>query len=218
MRWLQLVARKLRRTFGVKFLIAVFMITLFWAAQFSGVEARATVVDDPPTLPAAELATFGVAVNPSTDRVYVANGWFRALFVIDSSTNTLITSVPVGEVPFAVAVDQITNRVYVTNFGSNSLSVIDSATSDHITDIAVGESPAKVAVNPNTNRIYVANSHSNSVSVIGGSTNSVSSPIAVPEFPLGASTILMTALVFAISFTRKGQFEYCELSRLPFLD
>ncbi|MBJ8113917.1 hypothetical protein JDS99_31150, partial [Bacillus cereus group sp. N6] len=46
--------------------------------------------------------------------------------VIDSGTNTVIKTIPVGTSSAYVAVDAAAKRVYVTNFDSNNVSVIDS--------------------------------------------------------------------------------------------
>jgi len=71
----------------------------------------------------------GVAVNPSTNTIYVANLNSNSLSVINGSTNTLADTVSVGTNPYAVAVNPSTNTVYVTNSSGNSVSVINGSTS-----------------------------------------------------------------------------------------
>jgi YVTN family beta-propeller protein len=110
-----------------------------------------------------------VAVNPVTNKVYVANSGSSNVTVIDGATNDTAT-VTVGSHPGAVAVNPVTNRIYVANNNSNNLTVIDGATND-TTTVTAGTVPYAVAVNPVTNRIYVVNRYSNNLTVIDGATN-----------------------------------------------
>ena len=57
----------------------------------------------------------GVAVNPNTNRVYVANQNSNTVSVIDGSTKGVGATIPVGTSPSGVAVNLGTNRVYVAN-------------------------------------------------------------------------------------------------------
>jgi YVTN family beta-propeller protein len=130
----------------------------------------------------------GVAVNPATNKVYVANDFNASgggVDVIDG--NYFTTTVAVGNWPYAVAVNSTTNKVYVTSYNpyagatSTTVSVIDGTTniSTPVTDPKAAESIA-VAVNPVTNKIYVANvgdtghngTNIGSITVIDGATNS----------------------------------------------
>src|SRR5580704_8735427 len=68
-----------------------------------------------------------VAVNPATNKVYVANYDSGTLTVIDGATNVPV-AVTVGGKPIAVAVNPVSNKVYVANYDSGTLTVIDGAT------------------------------------------------------------------------------------------
>ena len=140
----------------------------------------------------------GVAVNPKTGLVYVANyggGTGSLVSVIDSVTNTVMTSIVVGAGPFGVGVNPATNRVYVSNHAANTVSVIDAqpgSPSFHtvIATIAVGNEPEEFGVNPLTNRIYVSNFNggaASAVSVIDGGTNSLLTSILVGSGPDGVA-------------------------------
>ena len=69
----------------------------------------------------------GVAVNPSTNTVYVANDAGNSVSVINGSTNTVTATVSVGSFPNSVAVNPSTNTVYVANANDNSVSVINGS-------------------------------------------------------------------------------------------
>jgi YVTN family beta-propeller protein len=110
-----------------------------------------------------------VAVNPVTNKIYVANYYSDNVTVIDGATNGTIT-VSAGDGPNAVVVNPVTNKIYTVNATSNNITVIDGAT-NNTTTVSAGDGPYAVAVNPVTNKIYVANYGSSNVTVIDGATN-----------------------------------------------
>ena len=115
-----------------------------------------------------------LALNPVTNKIYVANGYSNNVTVIDGATNTT-TTLTAGVIPFAVAVNPVTNKIYVANQGS-PVTVIDGAT-NATTSVATGGTD--IAVNPVTNKIYLANYNSpGSVTVIDGATNATSTVAA----------------------------------------
>ena len=72
---------------------------------------------------------FGVAVDPDTHTVYVANYGDNSVSVIDASTRTVTATVAVGSGPRGVAVDPGTHTVYVTITsvsGNGTVSAIES--------------------------------------------------------------------------------------------
>lgn len=147
---------------------------------------------DPPSAPGCPIIpcdATGIAVNPASNRIYLAHSASARLTVIDGASNRVITSVPVGKGASRIAINPVTNRIYVTNSGEGSLSVIDGASQRVVATIPVEMGPIGVVVNPNTNRIYVANGESKTVSVIDGASN-----LIVATVPLGVPANL-TALI-----------------------
>jgi YVTN family beta-propeller protein len=83
-------------------------------------------------------------VTPDGSKVYVANsGSFNpsTVSVIDTATNTVSATVPVGNGPVGVAVKPDGSKVYVANEGANTVSVLDTATNTVIATIPVGNGP-----------------------------------------------------------------------------
>ena len=117
-----------------------------------------------------------LAVNPVTNKTYVANFGSATLTVIDGATFSPQT-VAVGIHSIAVAVNSATNKIYVVNQcgndpncgSSGTVTVIDGATLSTQT-VIVGLSPSGVVVNSVTNKIYVANGKSGTVTAIDGAT------------------------------------------------
>ena len=96
----------------------------------------------------------GVAVDPATDTVYVANADSDTVSVIDGSTNAVTSIISVGTYPTGVAVDPTTDTVYVTNYSSGTVSYADvvgtpptiSASKSSVT-VATGQAMAPIAFN-----------------------------------------------------------------------
>ena len=71
-------------------------------------------------------ALVGMAVNPTTNRLYVVNGLDSTVSVIDGSTNAVLGSpIPVGGIAREIGVNPVTNRLYVANYADDTVSVID---------------------------------------------------------------------------------------------
>ena len=75
------------------------------------------------TVPVGKRPT-GVAVDTSTNVIYVSNRSDNTVSIIDGTTNTVTATVPAGLSPAAITVDPATHTAYVINAGSNTVSVI----------------------------------------------------------------------------------------------
>ncbi|HLM24430.1 MAG TPA: YncE family protein, partial [Pyrinomonadaceae bacterium] len=111
-------------------------------------------------------------------RAYVTNTQCGTVAVIDTVTNTVVATVPVGIGPFGVAITPDGMRAYVANLGG-TVSVIDTVTNTVIATVPVGDSPRGVAITPDGARVYVANAGSTSLSVIDTGTNTVVDTVLV---------------------------------------
>ena len=128
-----------------------------------------------------------VAAVPNKNLVYATNASFHptqlfkghaycngdVVYAINSTTNTIITSIPVGICPSGIAVSPNGEYVYIANLVSNTTSVISTATNTVVATINVGNNPSAVAVSPNSKYVYVGNTASTTVSVISTATNTV---------------------------------------------
>jgi YVTN family beta-propeller protein len=141
----------------------------------------------------AGTVPIAVAVNPVTNKIYVANNRSDDVTVIDGAANTTAT-VAVGAGPAAVAVDPVTNKIYVANIGAGNVTVIDGATDSTVT-VPVGGLPSAVAVNPVTNTIYVANAGGNNVTVIDGATNTTTT-VAAGTYPFAVAVNPVTNKIY----------------------
>ena len=123
---------------------------------------------------------------------YVPTHKSNTVSVVNTATNTVVATVPVGIQPLAVAITPDGAFAYVTNsgwiFGSNSVSVIDTHTNAVTATIAVGNFPIGVAFAPNGAFAYVVNDGANSVSVIDTPTKTVVATINVGASPWGVAS------------------------------
>ena len=171
----------------------------------------------------------GVAVNPSGTKVYVANFYIDdyentlslsvdaksksskvtteqvetdggTVSVIDTATNTLIATVPVGSYPIGVAVNPEETKVYVANRGSSTVSVIDTATNTVTATIPVESGANGIAVSPDGKKVYVANEESNIISVIDTATNTVIATVEVGDHPFGVSVTPDGTKIYAANY------------------
>jgi len=134
---------------------------------------------------------FAVAVNPVTNRTYVANAFDSTVTVVDGFTNSVITTVAVGGSPVSLDLNPLTNKIYVPAQGGN-LRVIDGVTNVPV-PVTTGNAQG-VTVNPVTNKIYLSNGV-----VVDGATNSTSSvstgagPLALAANPVTQKTYVTNA-------------------------
>ncbi len=133
------------------------------------------------------LSPFTVLAAPFA---YITNSSSNSVSVIDTSTNTVAATIPVGNGPSGVAVNSAGTRAYVVNTTDDTVSVINTSTNTVIATITVGLGPVGVAVNTAGTRVYVANSISNTVSVIDTSTNTIITNINVGTTPRGIAVNL----------------------------
>jgi YVTN family beta-propeller protein len=146
----------------------------------------------------------GVAVNPFTATVYVANVQSGSVSVLRN--RSVIATVPVDTLPYVVAVNQRTNRIYAAgcNFltGAGSMVVvIDGNSNSVIANISLnpfcGLGTQGIAVNSFTNRVYVSDYDDNQEVVIDGATNQIAARVDLAgRQPLGVAVDLLTDQVW----------------------
>src|SRR5436309_521584 len=99
-----------------KLLISGVLAFLFLLAGYARAQTVTTTV-------AAGTSPVSVAVNPVTNKIYVANLTSGNVTVIDGATNTT-TTVAAGMGPSFVAVNPVTNKVYVANHDTANVTVL----------------------------------------------------------------------------------------------
>ena len=150
-----------------------------------------TVIDtgDNSVVTTVDLDARDLAVSPDGTRVYLAQD--TAVAVVDTATNAIIASIPVGSTTFqgGVAVNSDGSRVYATNQDDDTVSVIDTSTNTVVATVAVGSAPANLAVSPDDSVVYVPNLEAGTVSVIDTASNTVISTVSVGTLGFGVANV-----------------------------
>lgn len=129
---------------------------------------------------------------------YVTNSADDTVSVIDTSTNLVVATVPVGHSPFGVAVHPGGAVVYVTNNGGNSISVIDATRNTVTATLAAGVYMAGLGVNPAGTRLYAAGSQDGvgTLFVFDTASNHLVTSVPVGVGPLGVAVDSSGAYVY----------------------
>src|SRR5947209_8031160 len=123
-----------------------------------------------------------IAVDPRGTRAYVTNEGTNKLDVIDTTNNTVLTSIPVATQPRAVVVNSAGTRAYTGNtVAPYSISVVNLITDTLATNVFSSKlnRPENLGIDPSGAEVYAANFGTNAggttVGVLDTSNNSVGS-------------------------------------------
>ena len=162
-----------------------------------------------PSDPTGSYLPSGMALSPDGSKLYVALNGANTLGVIDTSTNTLTSQIPVGNAPRQVVLADNGTVAYVSNEGgrpatsadftnlsdgtpivssdvtggaiTGTVSVVNLTTGKEEKEIPVGLQPT--ALYQHGSALFVANSNDDSVSVINENTNTVAQTAATNPVP-----------------------------------
>jgi YVTN family beta-propeller protein len=151
----------------------------------------------------------GMALSPDGSKLYVAFNGANTLGVIDTSTDKLLSQIPVGNAPRQVVLSADGNTAYVSNEGgrpanktdftnlsdgtpvvasrvtggaiSGTVSVVDLSAGKEVKEIPVGLQPT--ALYQDGSALMVANSNDDSLSVIDERSNSVTQTVRTNPVP-----------------------------------
>src|SRR5437867_7503599 len=156
-------------------------------AHAGNVTGTVTIID---TLTNEITANVEVGIAPeglvlADGKIYVANSGSSSVSVIDSSSNTVVETIPDEIDPVDLAFDSTNKAIYVTDKSSGELSVIDTTSLSFEGVIDVGSTPASIAYDSTNNELYVTNEVNLSVS--GSANEGLVTVIPVQDIPnLGA--------------------------------
>jgi YVTN family beta-propeller protein len=131
--------------------------------------------------PASASSASALAAAPPT-AVYVPNSNDGTLSVVDTATDAVVATIPVGQKPWAATVSADGTTVYVSNSGANDVSVVDMRTRKVRATIVVGVRPCDLLLSPDGRFLYVDVFTENAVAVVDTSTDQV-----VAKIPVGGT-------------------------------
>jgi DNA-binding beta-propeller fold protein YncE len=123
----------------------------------------------------------GLAVNPATNKIYVALYFGPGIAVADGNTNqATIVTLSVLE-PMAVAADPQTDRIYVTSYFGETV-VLDGSNNQVVATVTTNGSDG-AAVNVPLNRFYTCDFFHNQLNVVDGAAAKVLANVQVGAGP-----------------------------------
>ncbi|PYK51187.1 MAG: hypothetical protein DME51_03835 [Verrucomicrobia bacterium] len=139
-------------------------------ASFPEVDASDTTTYQLTTIPTGGRSR-RICISPAGDRVYATNYHDDAVFAIDTATQQLIATIPIGQGarPMGIAMTPDGEEVYVTNQHSGTVSVITLPT---------GHQPWTILATPDDMTLYVCNGTDTTLTVIDIPSLTVSATIA----------------------------------------
>lgn len=166
---------------------------------------------------------YGLAITPDGSLLMTANDIANSVSVIDTSSQLVVASIPVGHYPNTIAVAPDGKHAYVTNWEDATVSVIDVSTvggaitakvnntgnsvgpaqvkGGVIETIGVGNHPAGMVFSPDGKTLYVADANSDAISAIDTTSYTVTKTISVSPYskaPLSSSPV-------SLAISRDGQ-------------
>ena len=138
-----------------------------------------------------------IAINPVTGLAYVPIGIPASIAVIDTTTNTLVTNIPLSDSPISVAVNSVTNMIYAnTGKTTSSVQVIDGMTNTVVASIPTATQARGIAVDPVLNRVYALYGKSSQMFVIDGNTNTVVTIVSTAFSAISVAVDAVSNLVY----------------------
>ncbi len=144
----------------------------------------------PTSAPTALPATMQPTTQPSPNtagpaspglKAYVGLFKDNAVAVIDTSTNQVLSTIPVPAGPHGMVITHDGRWVYVSSDGDSKVSVIDTSTDKVVNTIEVGKSPHGLALTPDGKLVLVADFGTSQVVFIDTASNQVVGQVAVPS-------------------------------------
>jgi YVTN family beta-propeller protein len=90
----------------------------------------------------------GAVASADGKEIFITTGRANTVALIAATTNTLISSIPVGGRPWGVALSPDGSKLYTANGASNDVTVIEVSSRKELRRIKVGDGPWGIAIAP----------------------------------------------------------------------
>ena len=130
--------------------------------------------------------TYPTAASPDGTTVYATDFGTDTVSFIDTTSNTVTSTVPVGISPNSACISPNGINLYVSNFNGDSVSVVNTTTRSLTATISLPTTnPVNCVVSPDGKTLYVTHDPQAAVTEISTLTNAVTQTITVNTFPYG---------------------------------
>ena len=133
-----------------------------------------------------------IAVDESTNRIYVENQSDGTVSVIDGShcngtdvsgCNQAWPTIAVGASPQGLGFNPRNHTLYVTNTDDNTVSVINTTSQNVVATFPTGAAPRAVGIVFDRNTVFIGNRDDLTVSIVDGSTCNGTNTSGCPQSP-----------------------------------
>jgi YVTN family beta-propeller protein len=134
-----------------------------------------------------------VAVNPTTNRIYLAIPDTDKVYVVDGFTNSIISNITLNGVPNAIVVNPKTNMIYVASPETDQIYVIDGFNNTVVKSFKSGPLVSDMGIDSNEfgglgSLIFVANEGTENINstidIIDGITNKIIGNISMDRYSI----------------------------------
>src|SRR6266436_3058596 len=132
------------------------------------------------------LFAFAFASSALAQSLFATARYSDEVAVIDTSTNQVVTQIPVGAFPIRIAITLDRSKAFISNGFSSSISVLDTVAHTNIATIPVYNVPGQSAITPDGGRLFVTHeapirdTNNCPVAVIDPATNLVITTVLLP--------------------------------------
>lgn len=133
----------------------------------------------------------GMTFNAINERVYAPAYDLNEIWVINCTTNRVLSNISVGSNPSGTTLDTQNNEICVSDFGSKDVLVVSARNDSVVARIDVnplgylGYAPMGIAIDKANDNVYVTDHNYRSVSVINGTSDQLEAQIPVGYGPNG---------------------------------
>jgi YVTN family beta-propeller protein len=127
------------------------------------------------------LFAFAFHAAAAGPKAYVGNFKDNSVSVIDTSTGTVVATIPLAAGPHGMAAAADGRTVYVSGDGSSEVSVIDVATDRVAKKVEVGKTPHGLAMAPGGKILLVGVYGEDKIAFVDTATQSVIATVPVPK-------------------------------------
>lgn len=157
-----------------------------------------------------ESGTPYMVVSSSGERLYACsthgiNGYLKA---VDTSSQTVVLSLPINPWPFGLAINSSGSRVYLAHGGNaesdsdpTAIDVIDTERWETVARILISGSTYSMAVSPNGTRLYVADISASEILVIDTATNKIINVARSEKSPKHVSVSADGKQIYVVTYT-----------------
>ncbi|MGY8959609.1 MAG: YVTN family beta-propeller repeat protein, partial [Alphaproteobacteria bacterium] len=114
----------------------------------------------------ATAATPAAALSDIDNYVFVPNRSSADVAVIDTRTDKVVATVPVGATPHQVAVSDTLGKMITSNTDDNTISIIDLETLRAVATVTLGNTPEHMEISPDGGILAVGNIEGGTVSLV----------------------------------------------------